>query len=186
MFDYVANTTYSYIYEIDATTNALQQNILTSLSGPEFVYVTLELCIIKNTYENKIGSCTIELPNSIDFQYEMVFVYEKKWEGIIVGELIRRNGTFFRNKDVPYTLENPCWNNTSNNPNLAYDFKNGRIESSFCCTKFAYKSTSSPFQSTSTEKIVEIETTTALQSSGNFFSIKFQLFLLINIVRVIN
>jgi hypothetical protein len=49
-----------------------------------------------------------------DFQLDLVVSYNfldsSDYEGAIkVGELIRRNGMYYKNSNVPYTSIDPCW-----------------------------------------------------------------------------
>uniref|UniRef100_A0AC34FUC6 Uncharacterized protein n=1 Tax=Panagrolaimus sp. ES5 TaxID=591445 RepID=A0AC34FUC6_9BILA len=54
---------------------------------------------------------------------------------IIAGELIRRNGIFYKDDSIPYTVADPCYKLSYVTPY----YNNATVETEFCCTLFATK-----------------------------------------------
>uniref|UniRef100_A0A914YE58 Uncharacterized protein n=1 Tax=Panagrolaimus superbus TaxID=310955 RepID=A0A914YE58_9BILA len=52
---------------------------------------------------------------------------------VITGELIRRNGIFYKDDSIPYTVSDPCFKLTYAIPY----YNNVTVETEFCCTLFA-------------------------------------------------
>lgn len=83
-------------------------------------------------FQNKFG----------DLQGEFIFDFYQyktppRYNGVIVGELIKRNGIFLKNNNQPYTSKDPCWTHSSGIP-----FTSAFYNSTFCCTKFSKVSAS--------------------------------------------
>jgi hypothetical protein len=73
-----------------------------------------------------------------DIQAEFIFEFysdpfgkKPDYNGVIVGELIKRNGIYLKNNNQPYTPSDPCWRVSSGVP-----FTSSTYNASFCCTKF--------------------------------------------------
>uniref|UniRef100_A0A914PMA7 VWFA domain-containing protein n=1 Tax=Panagrolaimus davidi TaxID=227884 RepID=A0A914PMA7_9BILA len=107
-------------------------------------------------------NCSFEfkLPESEDFQYEFVFFYYDPDDWFVpIGELIRRNGIFVKDINIPYTPESPCWTRSGEvilsfrNVDLAYN-------STFCCKNFEAITLTTLAQTKTTSDILLSSTST--------------------------
>uniref|UniRef100_A0A914YD97 VWFA domain-containing protein n=1 Tax=Panagrolaimus superbus TaxID=310955 RepID=A0A914YD97_9BILA len=82
---------------------------------------------------SSFSSCKLELnvPEFDNFQYEFIFACTG-WEDITVGELIKRNGVFVRDINIPFTSANPCWTKKGE----IHIFDTNLYNASFCCKTF--------------------------------------------------
>uniref|UniRef100_A0A914QSP2 Uncharacterized protein n=1 Tax=Panagrolaimus davidi TaxID=227884 RepID=A0A914QSP2_9BILA len=78
----------------------------------------------------KIGGPNYQIEWTLD-----ISVPGYAYKRIIVGELIRRNGIFYKDDSIPYTVTDPCFKRTYTIP---YS-NNATAETEFCCTLFATK-----------------------------------------------
>uniref|UniRef100_A0A914PDH5 VWFA domain-containing protein n=1 Tax=Panagrolaimus davidi TaxID=227884 RepID=A0A914PDH5_9BILA len=137
------------------------------LSAPDSIYIydfyanypTVAYTNGGNSYQNTSLGMTLTQGN----QYEFIFNYkpseyrtswdsDMKYQGIIVGEIINRNGVLLKKTNKPFTKSDACWT-----INATVPFTNAIYSSSFCCVRFntdtiettqAVSTTTSPLTST--------------------------------------
>uniref|UniRef100_A0AC34GBY3 Uncharacterized protein n=1 Tax=Panagrolaimus sp. ES5 TaxID=591445 RepID=A0AC34GBY3_9BILA len=86
------------------------------------------------------SNCTFILPSNYDFQRDMI-IDVGNYGALIIGQLIRRNGMYFKNVNIPYTPTDPCWNIVTPVQSGFQVEKSSIVHASLCCTRFKYGST---------------------------------------------
>uniref|UniRef100_A0AC34F120 Uncharacterized protein n=1 Tax=Panagrolaimus sp. ES5 TaxID=591445 RepID=A0AC34F120_9BILA len=111
-------------------------------------------------------NCSLTFPPE-DFQIEF-WSYIWLFEDMNVGELIRRNGQFFKNDNSVYSPEDPCWTN-SDDMILKNDGSSGRYDATFCCVNFV-KLPSEKVSSTTELAVETMSPSTNTKSVATTFS----------------
>jgi hypothetical protein len=90
-----------------------------------------------------------------NFMYSFYIQGGQNYNGIILGEIIRRNGNFYKSNYKPYTTDDRCITKSSGVP-----FETAAYNTTFCCTKFKQDPVSTPSTTTATTTTVPLTTTT--------------------------
>uniref|UniRef100_A0AC34F4S4 VWFA domain-containing protein n=1 Tax=Panagrolaimus sp. ES5 TaxID=591445 RepID=A0AC34F4S4_9BILA len=90
--------------------------------------------------DSPYSNCTFIFPSNYDFQSDMI-IDMGYYDYIIIGQLIRRNGMYFKNDNISFTPMDPCWNTVTPVPYGYQVEKSSVVQASLCCTRFKYGST---------------------------------------------
>uniref|UniRef100_A0AC34FXE6 Uncharacterized protein n=1 Tax=Panagrolaimus sp. ES5 TaxID=591445 RepID=A0AC34FXE6_9BILA len=124
-------------------------------------------CIGNDTF--KRAECIWKnISTNVSANFEMIFTFHGMngiiYEGLIVGKIIYAFGNYYKNFEIPYTVDDPCWTKSAE----LIPFSNATYHAIFCCTKFDkdaptstinYETSSSTLTSSATTTTTFISTT---------------------------